>query len=76
MLFRFHVYISVIIGLVLGGLLGVLKHAMVCCFSGFLCVCSDRCHLSLVQEVDVDPEADGDQVDELLLFCVRQAVQS
>ena len=28
------------------------------------------------QEFDIDPEADGDQVDELLSMCVRQAVQS
>ncbi|PVD32722.1 hypothetical protein C0Q70_08167 [Pomacea canaliculata] len=28
------------------------------------------------EEFDIDPEADGDQVDELLTMCVRQAVQS
>nr|KAG5690630.1 hypothetical protein BaRGS_018100 [Batillaria attramentaria] len=28
------------------------------------------------EEFDIDPEADGDQVDELLSMCVRQAVQS
>ena len=31
---------------------------------------------SVLQEFDIDPEADGDQVDELLAMCVRQAVQS
>lgn len=28
------------------------------------------------QDFDIDPDADGDQVDELLAACVKQAVQS
>lgn len=31
---------------------------------------------SINEEFDIDPEADGDQVDELLAACVKQAVQS
>ncbi|KAL5016011.1 hypothetical protein ScPMuIL_005600 [Solemya velum] len=31
---------------------------------------------SINEEFDIDPEADGDQVDELLAACVRQATQS
>jgi hypothetical protein len=30
----------------------------------------------LFQDFDIDPDADGDQVDELLAACVKQAVQS
>jgi len=29
-----------------------------------------------LQEFDIDPEADGEQVDELLAACVKQAVSS
>ena len=49
---------------------------LLCCYWKNLFVITVVSVCILLQEFDIDPEADGDQVDELLSMCVRQAVQS
>ena len=49
---------------------------LLCCYWKNLFVITVVSVCVLLQEFDIDPEADGDQVDELLSMCVRQAVQS